>query len=64
MARRAERAVGDGHSMTAFIARTVQADEYVVLIDNKVAAGPFATAAEAVKAREELLKAGTASGCN
>lgn len=64
MERRAERAVGDDDIVTAFIAKTVQADEYVVLLDNKVVAGPFATAAEAVKARESLLAAGTASPCN
>ena len=34
--------------MTAYIATTVKGREYVVLIDNKVVAGPFATAAEAV----------------
>jgi len=43
------------------IAKTVQGNEYVVLIDNKVVAGPFATAAEAVKARDALLASGTAS---
>jgi hypothetical protein len=37
-----------------FIAKTVQANEYVVLAGNKIVAGPFATAAEAVKAREKL----------
>lgn len=40
-----------------FIAKTVQANEYVLLMGNKVVAGPFATAAEAVKAREALIKA-------
>jgi hypothetical protein len=39
-----------------FIAKTVQANEYVVLVGNKVVAGPFATAAEAVKARDGLLE--------
>jgi hypothetical protein len=38
-----------------FIAKTVQTNEYVVLIDNKVVAGPFAVAAEAVRARIELV---------
>jgi hypothetical protein len=40
-----------------FIAKTVQANEYVVLLANKIVCGPFATAAEAVKARDTLLKA-------
>jgi hypothetical protein len=30
---------------------------YVVLLGHQVVAGPFATAAEAVKAREALIKA-------
>jgi hypothetical protein len=30
-----------------FIAKVVQANEYVVLVGNKVVAGPFPTAAEA-----------------
>jgi hypothetical protein len=30
--------------------------EYVVVVDGKVVAGPFATAAEMVKAREKLPK--------
>lgn len=47
-----------------YIATTVNGRAYVVLVDGKVAAGPFATAAEAVKARDTLLAAGTASGCN
>jgi hypothetical protein len=34
-----------------FIAQTVQGDEYVVLLADKVAAGPFASVAEAVRAR-------------
>jgi hypothetical protein len=37
-----------------YIATTVNGREYVVLVDGKVVAGPFATAAEAVKARERL----------
>jgi hypothetical protein len=38
-----------------FIAKTVQANEYVLLVGNKVVAGPFPTAAEAVRARIELV---------
>jgi hypothetical protein len=41
-----------------FIAKNVQADSYVVLVGNKVVAGPFPSAAEAVKARDGLVKAG------
>jgi hypothetical protein len=41
--------------MTA-IATTVNDRTYVVLVDGKVVAGPFSTAAEAVKARDELLQ--------
>ena len=47
--------------MAAYIATTVKGREYVVLIDNKVVAGPFATAAEAVQAREALLEANSVS---
>lgn len=36
------------------IATTLRGGAYVVLIDGKVVAGPFATAAEAVQARDEL----------
>jgi hypothetical protein len=43
-----------------YIATTVNGREYVVLVDGKVVAGPFATAAEAVKAREKLIKGGAA----
>jgi hypothetical protein len=32
-----------------FIAKTVQGDEYVVLLANKVVAGPFGTAARKVE---------------
>lgn len=39
-----------------FIAKTVQANEYVLLMGSKVVARPFPTAAEAVKAREKLVK--------
>jgi hypothetical protein len=35
--------------------------EYVVLLDSTIVAGPFATAAEAVKAREALLEANSVS---
>jgi hypothetical protein len=38
-----------------FIAKTVQNDQYVVLLGDQVVAGPFATAVEAVKAREGLM---------
>jgi hypothetical protein len=38
------------------IAKVTQLDQYVVLLANKVIAGPFSTAAEAVKARDALLK--------
>lgn len=46
--------------MTAqyFIAKVTQLDQYVVLQGSTVVSGPFGTAAEAVKAREKLLKAG------
>jgi len=37
-----------------YIATTVNGREYVVLVDGNVFAGPVATAAEAVKARERL----------
>jgi hypothetical protein len=37
-----------------YIAKTVQTNQFVVLIDNKIVAGPFATAAEAVRARDAL----------
>ena len=40
-----------------YIATTVNGREYVLLVDGKVVAGPFATAAEAVRAREQLVKA-------
>jgi hypothetical protein len=40
-----------------YIATTVNEREYVVLVDGKVVAGPFASCAEAVKAKEGLLKA-------
>jgi hypothetical protein len=40
-----------------YIATTVNGREYVVLIDGVVVAGPFPTAAEAVKARDALLEA-------
>jgi hypothetical protein len=39
-----------------FIAKVTQLDQYVVLMGNKVVAGPFATAQEAIRAREELIK--------
>jgi hypothetical protein len=38
-----------------FIAKVTQLDQYVVLLANKVVAGPFPTAAEAVKARDKLV---------
>jgi hypothetical protein len=40
-----------------FIAKTVQDNEYVVLLGANVISGPHPTAAAAVKARDELLKA-------
>ena len=40
-----------------YIATTVNGRQYVVLANREVVAGPFATAAEAVKARDELAKA-------
>jgi hypothetical protein len=46
-----------------YIAKVTQLNQYVVLLGSAVVAGPFATAAEAVKARDELLATGTASGC-
>jgi hypothetical protein len=39
-----------------FIAKTVQDNQYVVLLADKVVAGPFGTAAEAVRAREKLSR--------
>jgi hypothetical protein len=63
MERCPEQAGGERCIMTAFIAKTVQSDSYVVLVDNKVVAGPFATAAEAAKVMESLLATGTVSGC-
>jgi hypothetical protein len=36
---------------------TVNGREYVVLVDGKVVAGPFPTAAEADREREKLVKA-------
>jgi hypothetical protein len=39
-----------------FIAQTVQANQYVVLLENKVVAGPFPSAKEAIAALEALLK--------
>jgi hypothetical protein len=39
-----------------FIAKVTQLDQYVVLLGSTVVRGPFSTAAEAVKAREALLK--------
>jgi hypothetical protein len=42
---------------TIYVATTVNGREYVVFRDGVIIAGPFATAAEAVKAREELVKA-------
>jgi hypothetical protein len=56
MERCAQQAGVERSIMTAYIAKTVQANEYVVLIDNKVVAGPFATAADAVRAKEALLE--------
>ena len=44
-----------------YIAKTVQTNQFVVLIDNKIVAGPFATAAEAVKARDALPEANSVS---
>jgi hypothetical protein len=39
-----------------FIAKTVQDSQYVVLLANKIVAGPFASVAEAVEARDALLQ--------
>ena len=39
----------------AYIARTVQSGEYLLLVDGKVVAGPFPSAAEAIRARDELV---------
>jgi len=41
-----------------YIAKTVNGREYVVLLDSTIVAGPFETAAEAIEARENLLKSG------
>ena len=46
------------NSATAFIATIVTGRQYVVLVDGKAVAGPFDTAAEAVKARDALHEAG------
>jgi hypothetical protein len=43
-----------------FIAKTVQDNQYVVLLANKVVAGPFASVAEAVRVRERLVRAESA----
>ena len=43
--------------MNYFVAKTVQNDGYVVLIGNRVVAGPFPNPAAANKEREKLLKA-------
>jgi hypothetical protein len=43
-----------------FIATTVNGREYVVLVDGKVVAGPFVSAAEADRERQKLLKEGRA----
>jgi hypothetical protein len=40
-----------------YIATTVNGREYVVLRDGVVIAGPFVSCAEAIKARDALLKA-------
>jgi hypothetical protein len=40
----------------SYIATTVNGREHVVLVDDKVVAGPFATVAEAIKAREALVR--------
>jgi hypothetical protein len=40
-----------------FIAKTVQDNQYVVLLANKVVAGPFSSCAEAIRVREALYKA-------
>ena len=39
-----------------YIATTVNGREYVVVLDNQVVAGPFASAAEASKARDALQR--------
>jgi hypothetical protein len=46
-----------------FIAKTVQANEYVLLLGSKVVAGPFPTTAEAIKARDALLDARKPLAC-
>ena len=43
-----------GSAPQYFIATMVNSREFVVLLDSKVVAGPFATAVEADKAREKL----------
>jgi hypothetical protein len=44
-----------------FIATTVNGREYVVVLGNQVVAGPFATAAEAVKRAGALPEANSVS---
>jgi hypothetical protein len=56
--RRAESSADDdGCEMSAqyFIATTVNDRQYVVVLIDKIVAGPYNTAAEAVKARDALL---------
>jgi hypothetical protein len=45
-----------------YIATTVNGREYVVIIDGVIAAGPFASAAEADREREKLIKADAPKG--
>lgn len=44
-----------------YIATTVNGRQYVVVLGSELVAGPFATAAEAVRARERLLAAAPAN---
>jgi hypothetical protein len=41
-----------------FIAKTVQANEYVLLMGSKIVGGPYSTAAEADRERQKLVKEG------
>jgi hypothetical protein len=45
-----------------YIATTVNGREYVVLVDGKVVAGPYNSAAEADRERQKLIKADAPKG--
>jgi hypothetical protein len=45
-----------------YVATTVQSGQYVVLLGDKVVAGPFPSAKAAIEARDALLLASTPTG--